>query len=100
MQAFTQARDHGFSGLEAAHIAPHSSTTDYRVQNGSLFCADLRTLFDLDSLAVEEDSRVMVSPSLERAEYRTFDGDDVSQPEYSKRPDQEALRTRAARLKA
>jgi hypothetical protein len=46
--------------LEAAHIVPHAEVTDYNVRNGILLRADVRTLFDLDLLAIDVRFRVSV----------------------------------------
>jgi predicted restriction endonuclease len=67
--------------LEAAHIIPHSTETNYSVLNGLLLRSDIHTLFDLGLLRINEAVIVMVDSSLKNSEYFQHDGDRVMDSE-------------------
>jgi len=50
--------------LEAAHIVPYLGVATNHPENGLLLRADIHTLFDLGLLAITQDLRVVVHPSL------------------------------------
>jgi hypothetical protein len=50
--------------LEAAHIVPYQGVATNHPENGLLLRADIHTLFDLGLLAITQDLRVAVHPSL------------------------------------
>lgn len=62
------------SVLEAAHIIPHTSETNYKITNGILLRADLHTLFDLNLIGIDTNGIVHVSEKLKYSEYAEFDG--------------------------
>ena len=66
--------------LEAAHIVPHSSETDYSVANGLLLRADVHTLFDLRLVTIDESYRISISSALLGSEYGAFDGRRIKLP--------------------
>jgi hypothetical protein len=56
--------------LEAAHIVPYLGPATNHIQNGLLLRADIHTLFDLQYLAVEPESRLIhLAPELLQSEY-------------------------------
>jgi hypothetical protein len=63
--------------LEAAHIIPHSTETNYSVFNGLLLRTDIHTLFDLGLLCITESGVVKIDSSLKNSEYFQHDGDRV-----------------------
>lgn len=85
--------------LEAAHIRPHAVEPNYAPSNGLLLRADLHTLFDQHLLAIDEYSRVHLSPQVSDAYYKGL-VDKVgraSQPFRGEaRPNGDALRERMA----
>ena len=84
--------------LEAAHITPHSETTDFRTSNGLLLRADIHTLFDLGLLSVDEHLRVHLTKEIEFSEYRQYANKKIERmPERSAdAPSYEALAKRHA----
>jgi hypothetical protein len=84
--------------LEAAHITPHSESTDYRTSNGLLLRADIHTLFDLGLLSIDEHLRVHLAKEIEHSEYLRYKGSRIEHlPERSAdTPSHEALARRHA----
>ena len=62
------------SVLEAAHIFPHIEETNYRVYNGLLLRSDIHTLFDLNLISLDEDTKIIVDESLLGTEYEKYNG--------------------------
>jgi hypothetical protein len=58
--------------LEAAHIGPHASATDYSLSNGLLLRADIHTLFDLRLITIDESYVISVSSSLAESDYSSL----------------------------
>lgn len=54
----------GSSLVEACHIVPNSISGDDKVTNGIALCPTLHTAFDRGMIGVDEQLRVIVSPSL------------------------------------
>ncbi|GAB3807365.1 HNH endonuclease [Spirosoma humi] len=54
----------GLSLVEACHIVPISISGDDKVTNGIALCPNLHTAFDKGMIAVDEQLRVVVSPTL------------------------------------
>lgn len=83
--------------LEAAHIRPLSEGGLHRVDNGLLLRADLRRLFDLGYLSIDEGNRVLVSASIDRdygdsSLYRELAGKEIELPDRPEhRPRRESL---------
>jgi hypothetical protein len=63
--------------LEAAHIIPHSTETNYSVFNGLLLRSDIHTLFDLELFCITESGVVKIDSSLKNSEYFQYDGDRI-----------------------
>jgi hypothetical protein len=84
--------------LEAAHIQPYRGENDNNHLNGLLLRADIHTLFDLDLLGINPNSRrVEVHPSI-RAEYGMTAGKILKLPKR-KWPSVDALRNRYAKFR-
>ncbi|MCG7871833.1 MAG: HNH endonuclease [Candidatus Thiodiazotropha lotti] len=66
------------SVLEAAHIVPHTTETNYAVTNGLLLRADIHTLFDLNLIGVDETGTVSVAESLKGTEYEQYQDHQVA----------------------
>lgn len=66
--------------LEAAHIVPHASGTDYRMGNGLLLRADIHTLFDLYHLSVDGTGKVFLSRDAMRTDYAAYHGKTIRLP--------------------
>ena len=60
--------------LEAAHIEPHASETDYSIDNGLLLRADIHKLFDSGDLSVDEFYQVHISDRLLGTNYEGYSG--------------------------
>lgn len=60
--------------LEAAHIFPHDKATNYRVFNGLLLRSDIHTLFDLNLIKLDENTKITIDASLLGTEYEKYDG--------------------------
>ena len=61
--------------VEAAHIWPYRNLADNHPDNGLLLRADLHTLFDLDLLGIDPDTReVRMSPAAQKAGYEALNG--------------------------
>lgn len=56
--------NHGFSMVDACHITPFSIFKDDRVTNGLALCPNLHRAFDRGLISVDEQLRVLVSPSI------------------------------------
>lgn len=69
--------------LEAAHIVPYQGAATNHPENGLLLRADIHTLFDLGLLAVDEDFRVVVHPSMRVTTHGEFHGRPLLLPEDS-----------------
>ena len=79
--------------LEATHIASHQGVASNYPENGLLLRSDIRTLFDLGLLAVNEDDlRVLLAPSLVEGPYRTLIGQPLNLRSSDVSPSREALR--------
>ncbi|MFP3637427.1 HNH endonuclease [Paraburkholderia sp. SIMBA_054] len=87
--------------LEAAHIIPHASVTDYSTRNGILLRADVHTLFDLKLLAIDVNMRIHISATLRHSEYWAYDGQQLKTiPERSDwQPSRTALEARIAEFR-
>jgi hypothetical protein len=79
--------------LEAAHIIPYKGPETDRVQNGLLLRADIHTLFDLGSIAVDPDTlQLLISPVLKGTEYEALGGSPLRLPaDPAAQPSREAL---------
>ena len=60
--------------LEAAHVVPHSTDTNYSVTNGLLLRSDIHTLYDLNLIGINGDGKVFISLALKESEYWEYDG--------------------------
>lgn len=60
--------------LEAAHIVPYKGAETNHPENGLLLRADIHTLFDLGLLAIDEDFRVIVHPTLHGSSHGDLHG--------------------------
>lgn len=60
--------------LEAAHVVPHSTDTNYSVTNGLLLRSDIHTLYDLNLIGINGDGKVFISFALKESEYWEYDG--------------------------
>ncbi|EOX3951380.1 hypothetical protein B7489_23240 [Vibrio alginolyticus] len=58
--------------LEAAHIVFHNYDTNYSPYNGLLLRADIHTLFDLNLIKIDIDTRINVHSSLNGTEYEQY----------------------------
>lgn len=87
--------------LEAAHIRPYRGPASNTVNNGLLLRADIHTLFDLDYLAIDPQTRgVRVSQRLGGTYYQAFDGAPIAEPaSESQRPSEQALYERWNRFR-
>lgn len=63
--------------LEAAHIVPHSTETNYSVTNGLLLRSDIHTLYDLNLIGINGDGKVFISSALIESEYGEYHGHNV-----------------------
>ena len=81
------------SVLEAAHIIPYKGQETNHTANGLLLRADLHTLFDLQLVAVDEETMcLLVSPELDGTVYESFRGKRLEVSEESMwQPSREAL---------
>lgn len=79
--------------LEAAHIFPYQGADTNVVSNGLLLRADIHTLFDLDLLWVDPDSRVVkLAAGLKGSEYAHLHDKPISTPDkVSDHPSAKAL---------
>lgn len=66
--------------LEAAHIAPHAETQNYRTRNGLLLRADIHTLFDLRLLSIDPRSGMVVVSGRLGPTYKAFAGQTLRLP--------------------
>ncbi len=64
--------------LEAAHIVPHTTETNYSVTNGLLLRADIHTLYDLNLIGINGDGKVFVSSALKDSQYSEYHGQTIS----------------------
>jgi predicted restriction endonuclease len=82
--------------LEAAHIMPYLGPSWNALANGLLLRADIHTLFDLDLIGIDPESRtVEVSVELRLTSYIELQGRKVIPPsDLSVQPNAEALRCR------
>ncbi len=80
--------------LEAARIVPYMGSKTNHPGNGLLLRADVHTLFDLGLVAVDEATmRVLISPGLQRTEYKKYDGQRIRVPDApANQPSAEALK--------
>ena len=62
------------SVLEAAHIVPHATETNYSVTNGLLLRSDVHTLYDLNLIRINGYGKVFVSSVLKESEYSEYHG--------------------------
>lgn len=60
--------------LEAAHIFPHGKETNYQVLNGLLLRSDIHTLFDLNLIKLDENTKITIDVSLLGTEYEIYNG--------------------------
>jgi len=68
--------------LEAAHIRQYRRELDNAQENGILLRADLHTLFDLDLLAIDPDTkRISIHQSVQEMQYRQFHDRPIRLPE-------------------
>jgi hypothetical protein len=90
------------AALEAAHIMPYCGPQSNHVANGLLLRADIHTLFDLDLLGIEPETRtVSVAPSIEKSCYGQLQGCTIRTPVVAKAaPDRKALAERWRRFAA
>jgi predicted restriction endonuclease len=79
--------------LEAAHIIGYRGEKTNHISNGLLLRTDLHTLFDLGMIAINDDYRVSIVPSLVGTEYDQWNGKRILLPSNpSDRPSLVALR--------
>jgi predicted restriction endonuclease len=70
--------------LEAAHIVPCFENGEDRIQNGLLLRADVHTLFDLDLLWIDPDTRrVALAPEMAGGYYKELEGKPLSENQVS-----------------
>lgn len=55
--------------LEAAHILPYVNEQRNNISNGLLLRADVHSLFDLGLIAIDEDLRILIAPSLRTTQF-------------------------------
>ena len=79
--------------LEAAHIVPHGGRETNHITNGLLLRADLHTLFDLDKIAIQEDTfEILIADTLRGTEYEGLQSKKIRLlKELSQNPDRKAL---------
>ncbi len=82
--------------LEAAHITPYNGSESNHVSNGLLLRADIHTLFDLNLIGIQPDTKQLVlAEHLKNTCYAELCGRQVVSPDdLTKAPSQEALETR------
>jgi hypothetical protein len=69
------------AALEAAHIRPYSGPKSNHVSNGLLLRADIHTLFDLDLIGIDPESKsICIASELKQTEYAKLDGRPLIQP--------------------
>jgi len=84
--------------LEAAHIAPHATGTNYHVTNGLLLRADIHTLYDLNYLSVDPSGQVHLLRELLATEYADLHGRTIVRPvDEALQPSTDALKARHGR---
>jgi Predicted restriction endonuclease len=66
--------------LEAAHIVPYMGEKTNHVTNGILLRADIHTLFDLGLLGINQSYEVVVSSSMKKTEYESYNGNKINLP--------------------
>lgn len=80
--------------LEAAHIKPYRNIEDNNQQNGLLLRADIHTLFDLDLIGINPESKeIEIHESLFDSEYQKLNGKKIK-TNGNKKPSQQALKYR------
>lgn len=84
--------------LEAAHIVPHSTATDYRLSNGLLLRADIHNLYDLHHLSIDERGNIHLSRTAMQTEYSQFHGKRMRFPATSSQPSPSSLASRHQRF--
>jgi hypothetical protein len=79
--------------LEAAHISPYRGSQSNHPQNGLLLRADIHTLFDLGLLAVDQDKKLVLAPSVGQSQaYSGLAGLALQEPRDQRlTPSEEAL---------
>jgi hypothetical protein len=78
--------------LEAAHIVPYQGEETNHSENGLLLRADIHALFDLGLLAIGEDFRVILHPSLHATSHGEFQGCPLRLPDDLTRwPNRDAI---------
>ncbi|MBQ0978109.1 hypothetical protein KBX34_08315 [Micromonospora sp. M61] len=83
--------------LEAAHIDGYMGPHSHLVPNGLLLRADLRTLFDLHLIGVDQEGKLVVSEGLAGSSYAKLHGKCLGLP--SRAQDQPSKRRLAAHLR-
>ena len=80
--------------VEAAHIWPYRNLSDNHPDNGLLLRADLHTLFDLDLMGIDPETKeVRMAPAARKAGYEAFHGLKVD-GRATRGPSREALAQR------
>ena len=80
--------------VEAAHIWPYRNLSDHHPDNGLLLRADLHTLFDLDLMGIDPDTReVRMSSAARKAGYEALNGLKIA-VRVARGPSREALAQR------
>ncbi len=69
--------------LEAAHIQEYLNELSNHIQNGILLRVDLHRLFDNGLLFIDSNYTIHISPILQSAVYKQFDGMKISLPDNS-----------------
>jgi hypothetical protein len=79
--------------LEAAHIRPYCKEGTFEVSNGLLLRADIHTLFDLGSIAIDtKKMTVLIAPELRHTTYGKLEGRHLHFPKgTARKPNRDAL---------
>jgi putative restriction endonuclease len=90
------SRCDAIEALEAAHIRPYRGPDSNVVSNGLPLRSDIHTLYDLDLIAIDPDTReVALSPRLYGTQYASLAGVKLLDPQQdSQRPNQKVLQSR------
>jgi hypothetical protein len=65
--------------LEAAHIIPHAEGANYHESNGLLLRADIHTLYDLNLLSIDKNSKIHFHPQIKGdIEYNRYHGKSIN----------------------
>ncbi len=81
--------------LEAAHIEPYEKNQNNDPSNGLLLCVDIHKLFDAHLIAIDENKKIHIHPSLEKSHYQQYDNTFLKLNKHNcNKPDASALKER------